>query len=200
MRIGLDFDNTIVCYDQVFHKVALERKVISAAVPVSKLAVRDELRIRDCEDVWTKMQGYVYGRRMNDAEPYPGVLDFLQAARAQGHELFIISNKTRTPFMGPQYDLHAAASEWIDCVLRDLQGRLVARDNVFFRETKEEKIAQIAALHCDVFIDDLPEILNARSFPENVRKLLFDLEGHHGETPGFECVSNWREIRGLLLS
>ena len=37
MRIGVDFDNTLVCYDGVFHRAALERGLIP-----SDLAVRQE--------------------------------------------------------------------------------------------------------------------------------------------------------------
>jgi hypothetical protein len=32
MRIGLDFDNTIACYDGVFHAAALERGLIPEAL------------------------------------------------------------------------------------------------------------------------------------------------------------------------
>jgi hypothetical protein len=35
------------------------------------------LRALGKEDVWTELQGYVYGARMAEAEAYPGVLDFM---------------------------------------------------------------------------------------------------------------------------
>ena len=44
MRIGLDFDNTIVSYDALFHRVAREQDVVPANTPVNKIAVRDHLR------------------------------------------------------------------------------------------------------------------------------------------------------------
>ena len=44
MRLGLDFDNTIVSYDALFHKVALEGSLIPADVAPTKLNVRDYLR------------------------------------------------------------------------------------------------------------------------------------------------------------
>ena len=44
MLIGLDFDNTIVSYDALFYKVAIEQKVVPASLPVNKVAVRDHLR------------------------------------------------------------------------------------------------------------------------------------------------------------
>ena len=55
LRIGVDFDNTIVCYDQVFHQVALEQGLIPPTLPVSKGGVRDHLRSVNNEDAWTAM-------------------------------------------------------------------------------------------------------------------------------------------------
>ena len=57
MRIGIDFDNTIVCYDRLFHRVALEARLDSR-----RLAVNPRLRCattcaRGREDAWTEMQG-----------------------------------------------------------------------------------------------------------------------------------------------
>ncbi len=43
MRIGIDFDNTIACYDGVFHKAAIERGLIPDDLDSSKNAVRDYL-------------------------------------------------------------------------------------------------------------------------------------------------------------
>ena len=44
MIIGLDFDNTIVSYDELFHRVALEGGLVPGDLPVRKEAVRDYLR------------------------------------------------------------------------------------------------------------------------------------------------------------
>src|SRR5262245_43078397 len=44
MLIGVDFDNTIVSYDALFHRIATERDLIPADLPVNKTAVRDHLR------------------------------------------------------------------------------------------------------------------------------------------------------------
>jgi len=95
MRIGIDFDNTIVSYDALFHKVARERDLIPHDTPVNKVAVRDHLRQIGKEELWTEMQGYVYGARMDEALAYPGVIDFLSSATAAGHELAIVSHKTK---------------------------------------------------------------------------------------------------------
>lgn len=196
MRIGLDFDNTIVSYDSLFHKVALEQGVVPINIPVNKVAVRDYLRTVDKEIVWTEMQGHVYGARMNEADAYPGLFDALEALLMAGHELFIVSHKTKYPFIGEKHDLHAAASGWIAENLQRVGRMLMLRENVFFELTKADKIARIAALHCDVFVDDLPEILMAQQFPETTLRLLFDPENHHCQNvPEFVSrVGCWQEI------
>ncbi len=86
MRIGIDFDNTIVCYDGVFLRAAREFGLSTADLGASKNAVRDHLNNSGRADEFTRLQGYVYGSRMDLASCYPGVRRFLFAAAAAGHE------------------------------------------------------------------------------------------------------------------
>ena len=97
MHIGIDFDNTIVNYDRVFHRVAIERGLVPPSLAPTKLEVRNWLRAADKEDLWTEMQGYVYGARMNDAETYPGVIAFLRWARGAGVPISIRSASVTKP-------------------------------------------------------------------------------------------------------
>ena len=75
MIVGVDFDNTIVGYDQLFHRVAVERGLVPTGMEPTKSAVRDQLRNTGQEDAWTELQGYVYGARMKEAEPISGALE-----------------------------------------------------------------------------------------------------------------------------
>lgn len=196
MRIGIDFDNTIVSYDALFHKVALEQGLVPPETPPSKVAVRDHLRQIGQEDRWTEMQGYVYGVRMVEALAYAGAVDFMRRASAAGHSIAIVSHKTRHPFLGPPYDLHAAAIGWIEChLLCDAKIQL-SRDCVFFELTKQEKLGRIAACGCDAFIDDLPEILLAADFPPGSKRVLFDPEDHHSSVAadGLQTFRTWQQI------
>jgi hypothetical protein len=175
MRIGIDFDNTIACYDGVFHTAALERGLIPANLAFDKNAVRDFLNSNGRADDFTELQGYVYGPRMELALPYPGFGEFVVSARKAGHDLFIVSHKTRHPILGPQHDLHAAARGFL------IERRLVGAGrgqidpaNVFFELTKEAKVARVAMLGCEAFIDDLPEIFASPDFPGTARRMLFD--------------------------
>lgn len=201
MRIGFDFDNTIVSYDALFHKVAIEQGVIHEEVPVNKLAVRDFLRKAGKEDIWTEMQGYVYGARMSEAQSYPEVITVMKRLRDAGHTLAIMSHKTRYPYRGQQYDLHAAARDWIQRYLCVNGDSIIPSEQIFFELTKEDKLARIANFACDVFIDDLPEILLAAQFPTKTSRYLFDPEQHHrqADLPNINIVPSWATFESHLL-
>src|SRR6202171_5964771 len=102
MRTGIDFDNTIACYDGVFHAAALEKGLIPADLSRDKNSVRDHLNGSGRSDDFTELQGYVYGARMELVSPYPGFTEFAEAERYAGHTLFIISHKTKHPILGPK--------------------------------------------------------------------------------------------------
>ena len=200
MRIGVDFDNTIVSYDALFHRVAVERGVVPATLPPTKLSVREHLRKTGRESLWTEMQGYVYGARMDEAVPYPGVTDFLEWAQARGVDLAIISHKTRRPVVGHPYDLHAAARGWVRKFLIEIERPLIDPADVYFEPTKQEKLARIAALDVDCFIDDLPEILLAAEFPARAAGLLFDSDGGFAGDARLRAFRSWPELKRHIES
>src|SRR5579863_6893766 len=147
MRIGIDFDNTIACYDGVFHAAALERGLIPPDLARDKNSVRDHLNGSGRKDDFTELQGYVYGARMDLVSPFPGFAEFIGSARGAGHQLFIVSHKTRHPILGPKHDMHAAARGFLRA--RGLIGEdaaQIAPANVHFELTKEEKVARAADL------------------------------------------------------
>jgi hypothetical protein len=195
MVIGVDFDNTIVGYDQLFHRLAVERGLIPGSVPPRKNEVRDFLRQQGREPDWTELQGYVYGARMAEAQPFPGVLDFFTRGRLQGLPLFIISHKTRIPAAGPAYDLHQTARGWLTAQGFFDPARVgLSPDRVCFGATRQEKISFIRATGCTHFIDDLAETFLEATFPPNVERILF---GHRQPPPTLSTVKameNWSQI------
>lgn len=201
LRIGIDFDNTIVCYDAIFHRVALEQGLIPASLPVSKGSVRDYLRAMDKEDAWTAMQGYVYGVRMIDAEAFPGVLDFFRRLVRQGVDVAIVSHKTRHPYLGPKYDLHQAALDWLEKNgFFATEGIGLPRGQVFLELTKQQKLERIRSLGCTHFIDDLPEFLAEPSFPPGVQQLLFDPKDEYPTIVQFPRAKSWGQLEKDLLA
>ncbi len=200
MRLGLDFDNTIVSYDGVFHAVAVRQGLIAAGVGTGKDAVRDHLRALGREDDWTGLQGAVYGAGMELARPWPGVVAFCRRAVILGIPLFIVSHKTRHPFRGPRHDLHAAARGWLQAHgFFDPAVVGLASDAVFLEPTKEDKLTRIGALGCSHFIDDLPELLAEPAFPQGVARILFDPADAHPDIAGRHRYRHWAAIAADLL-
>jgi hypothetical protein len=200
MRIGVDFDNTIVCYDALFHRVAGEQGLIPAGLPPGKNSVRDHLRAMGQEPRWTELQGYVYGRRMSEAEPYPGVLEFFRVCRERAVEVFIISHKTRYPYAGERCDLHAAAREWLEA--RGIWGSanaLVPANAVYFEPNPTGKLERIRQTACTEFIDDLPEFLGHPGFPRGTRRLLFDPQDAFPAWSGADRFRSWAELTAHLF-
>lgn len=197
--IGVDFDNTIVCYDELFHRVAVEQGLMPATVPANKSAVRSYLEERGQGDVWTELQGYVYGVRLPEASVFPGVLEFFGRCIRSGLALCIVSHKTRYPAKGPPYDLHQAGHQWLEMRgFYDPKKIGLPRDRVYFELTQLDKVNRIAQAGCSVFIDDLPEVLNREGFPGNVRKILFDPHGQCAKEESLHHTASWTEIEQLI--
>lgn len=195
MRIAVDFDNTLVCYDEIFHKIALEEGLIAPEIEKSKNAVRDALRAKGQEPRWTEMQGLVYGLRLTEAEPFPFALEFFKLCREKGISLSVISHKTRYPFLGPKYDLHQAATDWLE-----RYGFMELADKVYFELSKEAKLERIGEIAAKIFVDDLPEFLSEKNFPQAVRKILFDPNRNYLSNTALERVDNWQSVWSIVNS
>lgn len=198
IRVGLDFDNTIVGYDALFCRVAEEQGLVKKGACRTKTEVRDRLRAAGREPLWTEMQGYVYGVRMDEAAPMPGVIDALAEAEDLGIEISIVSHKTRHPFIGPPHDLHRTAEAWIARHLVRTGRPLVPAARIHFELTKDEKLARIAAQEFAAYVDDLPEILAAPQFPARTLAVLYDPAGAADLPHGAVRVRDWTEILPLL--
>ncbi len=194
MLVGIDFDNTIVAYGDLFYRAAVERELVPLDAPQTKGAVRDYLRIVGREDDWTELQGYLYGVAIEQAEPFPGVIDFAKRCRSANVPTKIISHRTRRPYRGEQYDLHEAARCWLTN-----HGLTDMVDGVFLEETREAKLNRITESKCTYFIDDLPEFLADPAFPATVQRILFDPDGQHADSADYVRTRSWQEISQLLL-
>ena len=181
MRIGLDFDNTIVCYDEAFYQLAHEAKSIPENLQRTKEQVKAHLQKQGRNDFWTELQGLAYGPRMETASVFPKFEAFLKAMHRPGVELFIVSHRSPKPYSGLDYDLHEAARTclrgrpWI-------QSEMIPLKNIFFEATKQGKIKKIAELNLDYFVDDLLDIFTDPMFPLNTKKIHF-LPGKSEQEP-----------------
>ncbi len=204
MRIGIDLDNTIICYDQLFGWLASQRSLIPPGSTWDKTLVRDHLRRTGREEAWTKLQGEAYGPAIRRATPFPGVIDFISHCRAQAIPVFIISHKTREPFIGPRHDLHAAAMGWLEKQGFFSASVGLSREDVFLEVSERDKLNRIRLQACTHFIDDLPEILSDVDFPQGIDRILFaphaPASGEaDGGARGVNRFSSWDRLPGLLF-
>jgi hypothetical protein len=173
LRIGLDLDNTLISYDALFLRVALERGLVPPGFTGSKREIRDAIRLLpDGELAWRRLQARVYGPAIGGASAADGALDFIRLARASGAELSIVSHKTTFSNLSDErVNLREGAHAWLRS-----NGMLgpdaVPEQRLFFEDTRTEKIARIAALRCTHFVDDLEEVFNDPTFPAEVERLL----------------------------
>jgi hypothetical protein len=202
MPVGIDFDNTIVSYDRVFADAGRARGWVAKDFRGSKKQLRDAVRLLDDGEVkWQILQGEVYGRRMDEAEPFPGVMEFIDAARQRGIEMFIVSHKTRySNYDKLKVDLRAAALAWMEKNgFFDPNRFGFSRDQIFFADTRVEKISRISALGCGVFIDDLEELFVDPSFPANVKRVLFTADHPTADDQAIVVHKTWPDIARFVL-
>lgn len=196
MLIGLDFDNTLISYDRLFRRVAIDKELIPEETPPEKNSVRDQLRQQGMEEAWIHLQGEVYGSRILEADPYPGMHDALRWLASRQIPACIVSHKTRTPYRGEPWDLHAAARRWLAQEGFDASSDMgIGEGQIFFELTKEAKIARIVALGCTHYVDDLPEILDM--LPDSVTKILFSPSGISGRSD-WSVMRSWTELPRVL--
>jgi len=197
MKIGFDFDNTLISYDKLFHGVAVDKRLVPSSILASKKSVRDYLRKHDQEEDWTCLQGEVYGNHILQAEPFSGVKSVLRYLSDRELPMCIVSHKTRRPYIGEPWDLHTAARDWLEKQgFHDTNNLMLSENSVFFELTKEAKVARICALKCTHYVDDLPEILGM--LPDNIEKILFAPSDASNCNSDWKLMSSWQELPSLL--
>jgi len=195
IRIGIDLDNTLVCYDELFHLAAREELLIEPSLPKRKEAIRDATRLLpDGEQRWTRLQAMVYGPRISQATLFEGAGVFLQHCAKQHAPVKIVSHKTPFAMLDNQpIDLRQAAREWLEAK-GFFSSLKLSRNDVFFESTRAEKLERIRSLRCTHFIDDLAEVFAEPAFPPATQKLLFAPHGTAAANPETRVFAHWREL------
>ena len=200
-HIGIDFDNTIVLYDKLFYEHALEKGLISKHLEKTKNAVRNSLIKSQQEEVFTEMQGFVYGKLIEEAPIQPGIQAGLYNLIKKGYKISIISHKTKFPIIGKKYDLHQAAKNWLE-----IKGFLdpskvgIKKEDIYFNTTFEAKLSKIKEIGCNFFIDDLLKVLN--SLDNKLKKIYFSPSGDNDFSRGVNIkrMKSWEEVVNLITN
>jgi len=164
--------------------------------------IRDFLRKQPSGELrWMELQAQVYGERICEAMPFPGVLDFMHRASLCKIPLAIISHKSSRSAWGGK-DLHQAARSFLQ--VHDIVGSALAPlswNAVFFEPTRQAKIQRIQTWKCTHFVDDLRETFLELEFPP-IQRFLFqpgDVEFPPTQTEPWWRVASWQHLQDLLL-
>jgi hypothetical protein len=200
LRIGIDFDNTIIAYDAVFCAMAKNCGLIDRGFRGGKQAVRDAIRLLpEGELAWQRLQGQVYTKGIIGATMFAGVEAFLHRCQTEGFPVVIVSHKTEYGHFDPdRVNLRTAALDWMTAQgLYNGEGASPL-EKIYFESTREEKLARITSLHLTHFIDDLEEVLTDPSFPPNVKRILF-AEHSRPDAASYATCLTWSEIESYVF-
>ena len=198
IKLGLDFDNTLTNYDYLFFKLALEKNLIPQDLEKNKLAVRKYLIDKNIEKQFTLLQGEVYGRRIEEACQTEGMFDALKNIKKRGIKIFIVSHKSKYPFLGPKYDLHKSALKWMEKNnFFSPEGLGLTKNDIFFEQTKESKIERIKSLGCSHFIDDLPEIL--KMIDSKITKIFYNPFKLNIDDQTLKNLFSWNDLQQIII-
>jgi hypothetical protein len=195
--IGVDFDNTVVGYDDLMHEMGVERGLIPPHFAKNKKQIRDSIRRSAGGDTeWQRVQSIVYGRRMAEARLIEGVQTFFRLCREHNVKASIISHKTEyANFDEAGINLRAAAIAWMaQNRFFDAAGSGLSQASVYFEPTRAAKIERIRRLGCTHFVDDLEETFLEESFPTDVEKILYAPDGRRSAPGGARAFISWEEI------
>ena len=198
--IGVDFDNTLIIYDELFGRLAEEKGLIDGRTVQSKTGIRDAIRrLPDGEVQWQRLQAAAYGPRIGEARLADGAREFLDRCWQVEAKVYVVSHKTELAgYDETNTNLRHAAVEWMKGAGLFRPGGLVP-EAVRFGSTREEKIAHIRDLGCTHFIDDLEEVFREESFPAEVERILYAPHAGPRSWPGVRVATSWKQIRECMF-
>lgn len=197
MRLGIDFDNTIIAYDHVFKMVAMQQDILVDHIAPNKTALRDHIRtLPNGEITWQQIQAQVYGPQINQARMFEGFDFFIKKCRAKNICPFVVSHKTKFAAQDPTVNLRTHALAWMESHhFFDTLG--FSRDHIIFESTREKKIKRLIDLNCTHIIDDLIEVLTDTHMPQSMQKIWFSQT--RTSHPNIIQCPTWADITTCLL-
>ena len=173
-RIGLDLDNTAIDYTPAYRVIA--EKIGLPEGLFDRESIRPLLRRSGDDDMeWQRFQSLLYTDGLAFAQPAEGLLDFLNMCSTMNIRVFIVSHKTsQTPMEFGAMDLRAPALEWL--LEHGVAPGFVRDEDVYFCRTRDEKVQTIAAIGCQIFVDDLIEVLDHPDLSADISRFLYSLD------------------------
>tara|TARA_B110000285_G_scaffold226007_1_gene285071 strand:+ start:293 stop:880 length:588 start_codon:yes stop_codon:yes gene_type:complete len=186
IKIGIDLDNTIINYHNSFKKYLRERRILLKNINKEKVKfiANNNSKIKN----WTEAQEEIYGKYIVFAKLFKFFEEFEKFALNKNMKLYIVSHKTKYSQFSKKYNLHTQSNKWIKKnIIKD-------KYQIFYVNTINEKIKQIAKIKPNYFIDDLLEVFDNKNFPKNVKKI------HFSKTKNEKILTlnNWRKIKKYI--
>jgi hypothetical protein len=200
--IGVDFDNTLLSYDDLIYEIAVHQELVPEETPKSKRDIREYVRqLPEGEIHWQRLQAVMYGPKMRRAKPIDGALLFLEFCNNRAIKIYIISHKTRyAKYDQTRTNLRDAAMAWMtDHRFFDVNGLGLSPDDIYFEAMRLGKLERIKSLGCTHFIDDLEETFLEPSFPSSVERILYAPQQPHSPLPGTRIATTWKEVCHYLF-
>jgi len=189
---GFDLDNTLIDYGPTVIEFCRKRHLPEmSSVQELRSHLRASLR---GDDSWQEAQSFLYLDGLKFARPADGSLDFLDHLSRIGVKLLIISHKTRTTQTKfGSLDLRTPALEWIknSALIKFFD----ASNNIYFAETRAEKIQEISFQRPKWYIDDLVEVLTDLFFP--IETIPFLIGASEPKNNHITAVRDFNELRKI---
>jgi hypothetical protein len=192
MRIGFDFDNTIVDYSSVFTQIANDLGLKYENNPKNSIKYYFEAEMNNPSS-WKEVQLEVYCKLINNIKPSDKLSDLISWLIEFNHDFFIVSHKTQT------IKTHSSISDLRDPAIKWIENNLpyFNKERIFFESSVIEKVRKIKSLSLDFFVDDLLTILKHHQFPKETKKIL--LNNTTLKDKKIYKASSWDEVKKIIL-
>ena len=189
MIIGIDLDNTIAMYNNAI------KKLPNGSMFESKEDYSKNLINNGKNELWTELQGSLYGPLMQHAQIAENFDYAIKYFSEKKYQIKIVSHRTIYPYKGEKYNLHNYAQEWINNKLIQIFKENQIKYDIYLCQTKEEKIQKIIEQKCNFFVDDLISIYEDKNFPkEDTKFILYNSTENNYKYN----MSNWLRIKEFI--
>mgnify|MGYP001278637665 CR=1 FL=1 len=189
--VGIDFDNTIINYSDIYQDIAK-----SLGANPSNIINKNDFKLflhqkYKSNSYWTQQQGITYGKKIGLGTAHAGFSQFVSFSKEQNFKIFIVSHKTKYPAYGENIHLREQAIDW----LKSNESR-IQRSDIFFANSLDEKVDIIKQLNCNIFVDDLLQVLTHHKFPQTTQPVLFQVNPNQNKV--IHQVSSFYELLALF--
>lgn len=181
MRLGFDIDDTLIQLREhafVLYKQELQQHVTDETFrAIQRVEIHEPFGLTDEEGsaLWQRMNEQVY---FTNCPAYEGAKELLWQLKQDGHDIFYITARP--------VDSCMRTRQWmIDA------GFPVDEGHFYCGMADDEKLAIIAELDLDVYVDDKPKILHSLKALRTI-SVLRDQPYNRNET--FERITHWSEF------